>query len=127
MLKSEALVEYNGKTYKKIFTSGQIIKCEQRGNRTIMTLSHYKGKGAQNEFTNNIYIDDKKVGIIKSLKKGTQIFCELNVQVVEKDGKTYTNLYLFNFEIGKEGTGEPFNGGTSTPAGVQDFEEDAMP
>lgn len=109
MLKTKASIEYNGKTYEKIFTAGQIIKCEQKGSRTIITLSHYKGKNNSNEYTNNIMVDEKKVGVIRGLKKGTQLFCELNLQEVSKDGKTYTNLYLFNFEIGKEGTGETFN------------------
>lgn len=125
MFKSKAQVEYNGKMYDKIFTAGQIIKCEQRGNRNIITLSHYKGKNVQSEFTNNIYVDDKKIGVIKSLKKGTQLFCDLNVQVVEKDGKSYTNLYLFNFEIGKEGNGDPFNAGDK-PAVDTTYEDEVM-
>lgn len=116
MFKTQAYIDYNGKQINKIFTSGQVIKVETRNNRTFISLSHYKGKNNTPEYTNNIFVDDKKAGVIKNLKKGTQVFCEINVTKNEKDGKTYENLSLFNFEIGREGRGEVFNTTTSTPS-----------
>lgn len=107
MLKSRVKTTYNGKEIEKIFVSGNIIKAEMKNNMLFINLSSYRGKNNDSEFTNNIAVNDpKRIEVLKKLNKGTQIFCEINVQKKEYNGKVYDNLYLFNFEIGKPGNGE---------------------
>lgn len=107
MLKTMAKANVNGKEVEKLFVAGNVIKGEMKNNMLFITLSSYKGKD-QNEYTNNIAVTDaKKIDFIKKLNKGTQLFCEINATKKEYNGKEYTNLYLFNFELGREGKGTP--------------------
>lgn len=116
LLKSRVFLEHNGNKYEKMFVAGNIIKCEIKRGKLMITLSSYKGANTPSEYTNDIIVsDEKRAQKIKTLKKGTMLFCDINITKTTYNNKPIENLYLFNFEIGKEGQGEVlFNG--STPA-----------
>lgn len=119
MIKTKGYVDYQGKQIEKMWVEGNIIKGEMKNNTFFFTLASYKGKDVQSEYTNNIAVtDEKKAAIIKGLKKGTQLFCELNVTHKTVNEKSYENLYLFGFAIGKEGKGEQVL--ASTPSNNND-------
>lgn len=106
MLKTRAFINRNGTEYEKMFIAGQIIKCEIKRGKLMITLSSYKGN-KEYEFTNDIIVSDaKKAEKIKTLTKYTQLFCDVNIQKSTYNEKPIENLYLFNFEIGREGTGD---------------------
>lgn len=106
MIKTRCTTEFNGKAIKKMFVEGNIIKGEVRNNLFIITLASYRGKDVDSEFTNIAVTDQRKIDFIKKLKKGTQLFCEVNVTEKESNGKIFENLYLFNFVLGREGKGD---------------------
>lgn len=111
MLKTECFIKYNEKEIEKLFVAGYLIKAEIKNNLFFISLASVKGKENGKpvyEYTNNIAITDtKKIDYIKKLKRGTQLFCEINITSKESNGKVYKNNYLFNFDVGKEGKGEP--------------------
>ena len=106
MFKTRAINTHNGTQYEKMFVAGSIIKCEIKRGKLMITLSSFKGN-KEYEFTNDIIVSDaKKAEKIKSLKKYTQLFCDINISKTTYNDKPIENLYLFNFEIGKEGQGD---------------------
>ena len=107
MIKTKCFIEHEGKTIKKLFVAGNVVKGEIKSNLFILTLASYKGKDVKSEFTTIAVSDPNKIEFLKKLNKGTLLFCENNVVEKESNGKVYENLYLFNFIVGKEGKGSP--------------------
>lgn len=102
MINSEYTIKLeNGKEILKRFVAGSIVRINpEEGNRPLsFDLAINKGKGKPPEYINRIAVDKKTPfhNLIKNLKPGQQIFCELTITM---NGQ-YKNYWLYAFELGR--------------------------
>lgn len=90
-------------TYPRRIVYASFIKAENNDGRVNFTVAINKGRDTQPEYINHINVrtdNQKRADLIAGLEKGTPMLLVLSPQIVEKDGKEYTNFWLDSFSLG---------------------------